>query len=495
MISLRPLTLKFVLPKISRRCYSFLERFCKKDSSDVKDLNGGGPSVTLQLENSFKLYNLEKEPSTTICLTANAALKLYRDMQTIRRMENACGNLYKEKIIRGFCHLYVGQEACCVGIKSSMRSQDSIITSYRSHGWTWLMGVPIYSIIAELCQKQSGCSRGKGGSMHTYAENFFGGNGIVGAQAPLGAGVAFAHAYRCDGGVNFACYGDGAANQGQLHEAFNIACLWKLPIVFVCENNKYGMGTSVKRSSCSTDYYTRGDYIPGLWVNGNDVLAVRSAAEFVINHAHTCGPIVMELETYRYHGHSMSDPGTSYRKREEVQMMREKNDPITTFRELCLRNKLIKEEEFKKIDDSIKTEVDEAVKQVRQDKDTDPGELAIDVYANNLEGNIRNIIRRDLKHDNVGTPLIPLGKVKATPKTDIKEIPKKEEKSAIKPLAEGDMKNDKEPATKAKEDGKKEEAKKSLEVSKNLAKKSSPLLKNKTDNSDKDKNPKDSTKK
>lgn len=228
-----------------------------------------------------------------------------------------------------------------------MRPQDTVITSYRSHGWTWLMGVPVYELIAELCQKQTGCSRAKGGSMHTYAPNFFGGNGIVGAQTSLGSGIALAQAYRCDGGVNFNCYGDGSANQGQLYESFNMACLWKLPVVFVCENNKYGMGTSTERHSCNTDYYTRGHYVPGLWVDGSNVLAVHNAAKFVIDHASTCGPIVMELQTYRYHGHSMSDPGTSYRTRAEVQLMREKNDPIAKFKELCLKHQLTNDEEFK----------------------------------------------------------------------------------------------------------------------------------------------------
>lgn len=228
-----------------------------------------------------------------------------------------------------------------------MRPQDTAITSYRAHGWTWLMGVPVHGVLAELCQKQTGCNHGKGGSMHTYAPNFFGGNGIVGSQTPLGTGVAFAHAYRCDGGVSFTCYGDGAANQGQLHESFNISCLWQLPVIFVCENNKYGMGTHIQRSSCCTDFYTRGDYIPGIWVDGNDVLAVRSASEYVRNYASTCGPIIMELQTYRYFGHSMSDPGTSYRKREEVETMRDKYDPITRFKQLCLKKNLLTEEEVK----------------------------------------------------------------------------------------------------------------------------------------------------
>ncbi|KAM7350204.1 pyruvate dehydrogenase E1 component subunit alpha, mitochondrial-like [Cochliomyia hominivorax] len=476
------------------RSLSFLKHFCKKDTNG-KGNEGDGPSVTIQLENAFKLYNLEKEPSSSMCLNKNLAIKLYREMQTIRRMENACGNLYKEKMVRGFCHLYVGQEACCVGIKSAMRPQDTLITSYRSHGWTWLMGVSVHAIIAELCQKQSGCNRGKGGSMHTYAKNFYGGNGIVGAQVPLGAGVAFAHAYLCDDGVNFACYGDGAANQGQIHEVFNMACLWHLPIVFVCENNKYGMGTAMKRSSCSTDYYTRGDYIPGLWVNGNDVMAVKSAAEFVINHARNCGPIVLELETYRYHGHSMSDPGTSYRKREEVQMMRDQHDPITKFRELCLKHQLIKEEELKKIDDTIKAEVDEAVKQARQDKDTDLNELCSDVYANNLEGIIRNIIKRDLKHHNVGTRLLPTPPVKATPQSQMKEI--KEEKPAAKVPTESDKKAESKTEikkeTEQKQTPEKKEAKAAKPVEKASANKAPETGKTKPE--DKTKTPKDPKKK
>ncbi|XP_037900379.1 probable pyruvate dehydrogenase E1 component subunit alpha, mitochondrial [Glossina fuscipes] len=326
---------------------SFLDQFCKDADNNKDKTDKPDKSVELTLENAFKLYNLDDEPTDYVTLKRSEAVKLYTDMQTVRRMENACAELYRQKVIRGFCHLYAGQEACCAGMWAAMRPEDTVITSYRSHGWTYLMGGSVYEIMAELAQKQTGCSRGKGGSMHTYAKNFFGGNGIVGSQVPLGAGVGLAHAYRCRDAVSFTLYGDGAANQGQLFESFNLACLWKLPVVFVCENNKYGMGTSANRAACNPNYYTRGDYIPGIWVNGMDVLAVRSATEFCIDRAKTCGPLVMELETYRYYGHSMSDPGTSYRKREEIEQVRKTNDPITRFKTLCLNCKLLTEEDFK----------------------------------------------------------------------------------------------------------------------------------------------------
>jgi pyruvate dehydrogenase E1 component alpha subunit len=200
-------------------------------------------------------------------VTREDALKYYKDMQTIRRLETAAGNLYKEKAIRGFCHLYSGQEACCVGMKASMRPHDAVITAYRAHGWTYVMGVDAVGVLAELTGRNTGCARGKGGSMHMYTENFFGGNGIVGAQCPLGAGVALAKKYSGTDGVCLTLYGDGAANQGQLYEAFNMAQLWKLPCIFICENNGYGMGTSVERASASTAYYTRGDYVSGIWVS------------------------------------------------------------------------------------------------------------------------------------------------------------------------------------------------------------------------------------
>merc|ERR1711953_1173118 len=240
----------------------------------------------------FKLHQLDEGPATTTSITRDEALRIYREMVTIRRMETAAANLYKEKAIRGFCHLCSGQEAVYSGMKAGIREQDSIITSYRAHGFTYVMGVSVLGVLAELTGRKSGVVRGKGGSMHMYAKNFYGGNGIVGAQVPLGAGIAFAHQYKGDGGVNFSLYGDGAANQGQVYEAFNLAKLWNLPAVFICENNHYAMGTSQERHhGGESDFFRRGDYSP-----------VQSK-----------GPLVFEISTYRYHGHSMSDPGTSYR--------------------------------------------------------------------------------------------------------------------------------------------------------------------------------------
>merc|ERR1711971_295398 len=192
----------------------------------------------------FKLHQLDEGPATTTSISRDEALRIYHEMVTIRRMETAAANLYKEKAVRGFCHLCSGQEAVYSGMKAGIRGQDSIITSYRAHGFTYVMGVPVLGVLAELTGKKGGVVRGKGGSMHMYAKNFYGGNGIVGAQVPLGAGIAFAHQYKGDGGVNFSLYGDGAANQGQVYEAFNLAKLWNLPAVFICENNHYAMGTS-----------------------------------------------------------------------------------------------------------------------------------------------------------------------------------------------------------------------------------------------------------
>ncbi|CAH2238674.1 probable pyruvate dehydrogenase E1 component subunit alpha, mitochondrial [Pararge aegeria] len=341
----------------------------------------------------YKLHKLEKGPATSASLTAEDAVKLYEKLAMIRRIETASGNLYKEKIIRGFCHLYSGQEAVAVGMRAAMRDVDSVITAYRCHGWTHLMGVSVVGVLAELTGRSTGCSRGKGGSMHLYGRNFYGGNGIVGAQVPLGAGLAFAHKYRGDGGVTFALYGDGAANQGQLFEAYNMAKLWDLPCVFVCENNGYGMGTSVDRSSASTDYYTRADYIPGIWVDGMDVIATREATRFAIDYcASGKGPLVMEMETYRYSGHSMSDPGTSYRTRDEVQEVRQTRDPITSFKEKILSNELVTPDQLKEIDVAVRKEVDEATKRAKSDPEIPAEELAGDIYYNCLEKEIRGIL-------------------------------------------------------------------------------------------------------
>lgn len=350
----------------------------------------------------FKLHRLENGPSTTVSVTKEQAQQYYTQMQTIRRIETSAGNLYKEKIIRGFCHLYSGQEACAVGMRAAMRDVDNIISAYRVHGWTYLMGVSPLGVLAELTGNQSGCARGKGGSMHMYAPNFYGGNGIVGAQVPLGAGVALACKYKKNGGMCLALYGDGAANQGQVFEAYNMAYLLKLPCIFVCENNGYGMGTSAERASCNTDYYTRGDTLPGIWVDGMDVLAVKSATEFAIDYVSNEGPLVMEVCTYRYSGHSMSDPGTSYRTREEIQEVRQKRDPITSFKERCIELGLLSTEEIKEIDNKVRKEVDTATAAAKADKEIPLEELWTDVYSKNLEPKIRDIIGFNLQHKVLG---------------------------------------------------------------------------------------------
>ncbi|KAL1117761.1 hypothetical protein AAG570_004076 [Ranatra chinensis] len=276
-------------------------------------------------------------------------------MNTMRQLENTCGKLYMQKDIKGFCHLYSGQEACAVGIKAAMRTDDAVITSYRAHAWGYLMGISLHNLLAEVTGRKTGCCRGKGGSMHLFTKNFYGGHGIVGAQVPLGTGVVLGMMCKGQSNVCFILYGDGAANQGQAFEAFNMAMLWKLPSIFVCENNTYGMGTSAERSSADTDYYICNDtifcvFLPLLFfqVDGMDVVSVREAARFAIEHALSgAGPIVLELLTYRYSGHSMSDPGESYRSSEEVKDVRATRDPIVLFREVIVSANLATPEELK----------------------------------------------------------------------------------------------------------------------------------------------------
>lgn len=355
----------------------------------------------------FKLHKLESGPETTVTLNRDDALKYYTQLQTIRRIEAAAGNLYKEKIIRGFCHLYSGQEAVAIGIKAVLDPIDKVITAYRCHGWTYLLGAPIKSVLCELTGRKSGCARGKGGSMHMYAPNFYGGNGIVGAQVPLGVGLAFSLKYKDQKGIAVALYGDGAANQGQVFEVYNMAKLWNLPCVFICENNGYGMGTSAERAAASVDYYSRGDYIPGIWVDGMDILAVKSALKFTRDYCTSGkGPLVLEAATYRYSGHSMSDPGTSYRTRDEIQEVRQTRDPITSFREKIINAELVTADELKKIDVDVKKEVDEAVKVAKSDAEIGPEELAGDIYAAPLETEIRGTTPfTPLTHINVGQPV------------------------------------------------------------------------------------------
>ncbi|KAK9243047.1 dehydrogenase E1 component-domain-containing protein [Lipomyces tetrasporus] len=262
---------------------------------------------------SFQTYQIEN-PDLEMQVTKNELIALYRDMVTVRRLETAADALYKAKKIRGFCHLSIGEEAIAVGIEHAITRDDQVITAYRCHGFAYMRGASVKAILAELMGRRDGVSFGKGGSMHMFAPNFFGGNGIVGAQVPVGAGLAFAKHYQGLPHTTFALYGDGAANQGQVFEAYNMAKLWKLPCVFACENNKYGMGTSAARSSALTEYHERGQYIPGIKIDGMDVLAVKQASAFAKKFTtEGNGPLVLEYSTYRYGGHSMSDPGTTYR--------------------------------------------------------------------------------------------------------------------------------------------------------------------------------------
>src|SRR6478672_8282101 len=312
-------------------------------------------------------------------------LDFYKQMLLIRRFEERAGQLYGLGLIGGFCHLYIGQEAVAVGLQSAMKvGRDSVITGYRDHGHMLAYGIDPKLIMAELTGRAAGISKGKGGSMHMFSveHGFYGGHGIVGAQVSLGTGLALKHKYSQDGGVNLAYFGDGAANQGQVYESFNMAKLWDLPVIYAIENNRYAMGTSIKRSSAEPELFRRGQAhrIPGLQVDGMDVLAVRGAAEVALEWTRSGkGPILLELLTYRYRGHSMSDPA-KYRTREEVQDYREHNDPIThAERELVKLG--IKEDELKAIDKEIKDIVVEAAKFAEDAAEPAPEELYTDVLV------------------------------------------------------------------------------------------------------------------
>ena len=317
--------------------------------------------------------------------TPDELLSFYRRMLLIRRFEEKAGQLYGMGLIAGFCHLYIGQEAVVVGMQAAAGKDDSLVTSYRDHGHMLASGMDPKGVMAELIGRRDGYSKGKGGSMHMFSReaNFYGGHGIVGAQVPIGTGLAFAHKYRGDGGVCHVYFGDGAVNQGQVYESFNIASLWKLPAIYIIENNKYGMGTSIERASASTELYRRGDAynIPGLHVNGMDVLEVRAAGEQAMAHCRTGkGPFVLEMETYRYRGHSMSDPA-KYRSKEEVSKVRTQNDPIDNLQKHLLDGKTADQGGLKEIDRAVKAIVNEAAEFARQSPEPDPSELYTDVLV------------------------------------------------------------------------------------------------------------------
>jgi pyruvate dehydrogenase E1 component alpha subunit len=338
----------------------------------------------------YKLHNLTDAPAKQATVTAEEAKDYYRKMQAIRRIETEAGELYKEKRIRGFCHLYTGEEACAVGMHAAMDKNDAIVASYRCHGHAYLLRNSPTEILSECTGRVSGNVYGKGGSMHMYARNLFGGNGIVGAQVPLATGAAFAMKYKGQKNVCFAIYGDGASNQGQIAEAFNMAELWQLPVVFICENNGYGMGFSAKRSSASTEYYKRGNFVPGLWVDGMDILSVREAIKYAKNFCNSGkGPIVLELNTYRYVGHSTIEKKHDYRTEEEIQDVRSHRDCIITFRDNCIEKDLVSKEEFKEIDKQVHKEVEEAAKKAREDDELPMEGLLTDLYKNTEPQKVR----------------------------------------------------------------------------------------------------------
>ena len=344
------------------------------------------PALSIEDED-FALHNLQDALSADRRYDASKEelLHFYEQMLLIRRFEEKAGQLYGLGLIGGFCHLYIGQEAVAVGLQSALKGGlDSVITGYRDHGHMLAYGIDPKVIMAELTGRHSGISKGKGGSMHMFSveHGFYGGHGIVGAQVPLGSGLAFAHKYREDGGITLAYFGDGAANQGQVYEAFNMASLWKLPIIFVIENNQYAMGTSVQRGSAETHFYRRGTgfRIPGMDVNGMDVLEVRKAAEIAIDFVRGGnGPVLMELNTYRYRGHSMSDPA-KYRTRDEVQDVRTKRDPIEHAK-TELMDMGVSEASLKELDKRVRATVAEAADFAESSPEPDMSELYTDVLV------------------------------------------------------------------------------------------------------------------
>ncbi|MTI08342.1 MULTISPECIES: pyruvate dehydrogenase (acetyl-transferring) E1 component subunit alpha [Curvivirga] len=310
----------------------------------------------------------------------------YREMLLIRRFEEKAGQLYGMGLIGGFCHLYIGQEAVVTGMQSCITPDDAVITSYRDHGHMLACGMDARGVMAELTGREGGYSKGKGGSMHMFSKekNFYGGHGIVGAQIPLGTGIAFAMKYNETDNVCLAYMGDGAVNQGQVYEAFNMAALWKLPVIYIIENNKYGMGTSVERSSASgADLHNRGKAygIPGISVDGMKVEEVREAGQKAVAHCRAGkGPIILEMNTYRYRGHSMSDPA-KYRSKEEVTKVKSQSDPIEHVREMILTGGHMSEDELKVIDKEVKAIVSDSADFAQTSPEPEASELWTDILV------------------------------------------------------------------------------------------------------------------
>lgn len=323
-------------------------------------------------------------PTGGPALSQEELLQYYREMLLIRRFEEKAGQLYGMGLIGGFCHLYIGQEAVVVGMQHCITPNDSVVTSYRDHAHMLAMGISPNLIMAELLGRAGGCSRGKGGSMHMFdtEKHFYGGHGIVGAQVPIGTGLAFANKYRETDHVSLTYFGDGSVNQGQVYESFNMAALWKLPVIYIIENNEYAMGTSVARSSFITELYKRGESfgIPGKQVDGMDILAVKAAGEEAVKYVREGnGPVLLEMKTYRYRGHSMSDPA-KYRSKDEVSSFRELRDPIETVKARLEKEYGVGEQVFKDFEKEIKDIVAESVEFAKNSPEPDEAELWTDVY-------------------------------------------------------------------------------------------------------------------
>lgn len=317
--------------------------------------------------------------------TKEEEIDAYREMLLIRRFEEKAGQLYGMGLIGGFCHLYIGQEAVVVGTLKAAKEGDQVITSYRDHGHMLAVGMSPRGVMAELTGRRGGFSKGKGGSMHMFSKekNFYGGHGIVGAQVPIGSGLAFSNQYLGKDNVTLVYFGDGAANQGQVYESFNMASLWKLPVVYIIENNQYAMGTSVARASADTDFSRRGlsFEIPGIVVNGMDVRAVKGAADEAISWARSGkGPIILDMQTYRYRGHSMSDPA-KYRSKEEVQKIKEEHDPIDQVKDRILKQGWASEDDLKSIDKEVRAIVADAADFAQSDPEPDASELYTDILV------------------------------------------------------------------------------------------------------------------
>jgi len=355
-------------------------------------------TATFDVDGSFETHNLDISPATTVECTKAELKEMFELMYTMRRMEITCDNEYKARNIRGFCHLYDGQEAVATGINSAFEPEDSWITSYRCHCVALARGGSVSKVVAELFGNIDGKSRGKGGSMHFYNKdkNFFGGAGIVGAQVPVGAGLAFANKYKAKPGekmqVAVACFGDGAANQGQIWEAANMSNLWNLPMIFCIENNRYGMGTSIERHSSVQDYYTMGNTIPGLRIDGMNVLAVKEGMRFAKEWAGSGnGPMYVEMMTYRYHGHSMSDPGTTYRNRDEIAFTRSTKDPLEFVKKCLVDAEFMTADEIKEKEKAIRKEVQKEVLKAKDSPKPPYEELFKHIYATDLVSNSGNM--------------------------------------------------------------------------------------------------------